>query len=102
MGQVHWIAGLGPWSARRRTTADAMSSSPQLAGMTLANPARRQACASCTGVAGNAARTASVPMIAIDTVLGAVGGLDVGAATAEVIKPRAETQKNDSRGGMSQ
>src|SRR4051812_30879549 len=73
-----------------------MISSPQLAGMTLANPARRHACASCTGVAGNAASKASVRMMAIGTVWGAVGWLNVGAATASVMKPRADARKCDT------
>ena len=38
-----------------------------LAGTALENPARRQACASCTGVAGKAASSASVPRMTMGT-----------------------------------
>lgn len=57
-----------------RSTAPAMSSSPQLAGTTLPNPSAWQACASCTGVAGRTVRSASVPRMAIESDRGDVGG----------------------------
>ena len=49
------MTGPVPNCGSRRSTADAISSSPQLAGSTFEKPARRQACASCTGLAGWAA-----------------------------------------------
>jgi CRP/FNR family cyclic AMP-dependent transcriptional regulator len=53
---------------------NATSSSPQLAGITALKPAARHACASCTGVAGAALSTASVPRISIEgTVVGTAG-----------------------------
>src|SRR5262245_66009864 len=66
--------------------APAISSSPQLAGTTFAKPARIHACASCTGVAGNAASTASVPRITTGTVCGTGGWVGVLEDTARVRK----------------
>jgi len=68
MGQLHAITGPGPDSASIRSVAEAISSSPQLAGMTLTKPALRHACASWTAVPGSAASTASVPSTTIGTV----------------------------------
>src|SRR5262245_54687737 len=78
--------------------APAISSSPQLAGITFANPARIHACASCTGVAGNAASTASVPRITTGTVCGTVGWFEVWAATAS--QYAAGRCDDDARAGV--
>ncbi len=67
-GQTHITAGPRSLDASRRTVSVATNSSPQLAGTATVNPRRRHACANCTGVAGAASSTASLPMIAtIDT-----------------------------------
>ena len=63
-GHTHMTAGPRSRAASRRTVSLAMSSSPQLTGTAMVNPRRRHACANCTGVAGAAANTASLPMIA--------------------------------------
>src|SRR4051794_8046333 len=78
-----------------------MSSSPQLTGMTFANPARRHACASCTGDAGNAASTASVPRMTIGTAACTVGSeTRTGDDNRKLRKPRAgtvSTSRSDQR-----
>src|SRR5215831_9945638 len=69
-GQTHITAGPRSLDASRRTASVATNSSPQLAGTATVNPRRRHACANCTGVAGAASSTTSLPMIAtIDTGL---------------------------------
>src|SRR5438270_3600991 len=70
---------------------EAISSSPQLAGMTAWKPAPIQACASCTGVAGAAASTASVPSMSNEgTVVGTAG-----ANAARALSAREFGQSHD-------
>src|SRR5512143_1772450 len=91
------MTGLLPKFGNRRRTAAARISSPQLAGTTLANPARIHAWASCTGVAGQAASSASVPRTTIGTVCGTVCWVGVGAATARVMNLSARTTISNQR-----
>jgi hypothetical protein len=63
-GQAQKTAGAASRAPSWRRHSVATSSSPQLAGTAVEKPALRQACASCTGVAGRAANAASAPMTA--------------------------------------